>query len=800
MVLARVHMSESKPPRRKNVIELLGSFKRALHASEIATRLGVGPDGVAALSRVLDDLVFDGTVLPQAGQRFRLASAERTRSKEEMVEGYLTVNPRGFGFVQREGDSEDVFVPAESLGGAMHGDRVQARVVARGARGIEGAITEVLVRRSVRIAGALARRGKTCYIYPDDTRIRGPVVLPPDTEGNDGDIVVVEITRFPATPDENPEGKVTEVLGPPGTPDVEVRKLLAVAGVIEPHPDLAVAEARAFGTEVAESAVAGREDLTHLPLPTIDPEDARDHDDAVWAVRTDNGYRIWVAIADVSHYVAPGTALDASAKERGCSIYLPDRAIPMLPRELSGNLCSLLPDVTRLCLAVEIDLDPAGTVLESRLLEGVMKSRAKLTYEGVARALGMSEGTQQPLAVEMKEDLALLREISSILRGLRMRRGALDFDLPESKIHVDPATKLPTNATKRAKDPGIAKAYQIVEELMLLANETVAQFVAKRNVPAIYRNHAAPDPEKIARFASICEKLGIEFEESDMSEAKSLSAFVKRLATHPSRSLLDTLLVRSLKQAVYDVANIGHFGLASDAYLHFTSPIRRYPDMVVHRAVRAVLRNQRVDKSDEGITTMREAAQLASERERRAMQVERDVADLYGVFLMRDKIGEQFTGSVSGIVGSGIFVTLDDPFVNVLVRADTLGQGPYEPDEDGFALVNTRTGDRIDLGDTMLVQISDTSLDRRTTYATRVSEPGTGKVERPNVKPGKSDRGGQSDRGGKSDPKGRDKPGAGRQQKRGKPAKKSSKSADSGRSKKPAKPSKKPSKAQRKRK
>ena len=797
MVRPYLHMSDPKPPRRKNVIELLASFSRAMHTSEIAQRLGVGPALVPALSRVLDDLVFDGTVVAQAGHRFRLAAAERSRSRDEVVEGYLTVNPRGFGFVQREGDSDDVFVPAESLGGAMHGDRVRARVVARGSRGIEGAVTEVLVRRSVRIAGPLSRRGRTSYIYPDDTRIRGPVVLPADTPGNDGDIVIVEITRFPESPDENPEGKVTEVLGPPGTPDVEVRKLLAVAGVVEPQPELAVAEARAFGTEVADSALAGREDLTHLPLPTIDPEDARDHDDAVWAVRTANGYRVWIAIADVSHYVAPGTALDASAKDRGCSIYLPDRAIPMLPRELSSNLCSLLPDVVRLCLAVEIDLDHAGTVLSSRLLEGFMRSRAKLTYEGVARALGMSEGEPQQLAVEMKADLEILREISSILRAIRMRRGALDFDLPESKIQVDQATKLPVHASKRAKDPGVAKAYQIVEELMLLANETVAQFVTQKNVPAIFRNHAAPDPEKIARFASICEKLGIEFEEDDMSEAKRLSAFVKRLKSHPSRSLLDTLLVRSLKQAVYDVANIGHFGLASDAYLHFTSPIRRYPDLVVHRAVRAVLRGQRVDKSDEGIATMREAAQLASERERRAMQVERDVADLYGVFLMREKIGEQFTGSVSGIVGSGVFVTLDDPFVNVLVRSDTLGAGPYEPDEDGFALVNTRTGDRIDLGDVMLVQIEDTSLERRTTYARRISEPGTGKAERPAADGRKGRKG---DKPGK-EKKGHDKKEGGRRQKSFGATKKSerSKKADKP-SKKSKKDSKKPSRAQRKKK
>ncbi len=750
------------------MIELLGSFRRALHTSEIAARLGVAPEMVPALSRVLDDLTFDGTVIPQAGHRFKLALAGKAAGADATFEGFLSVNPRGFGFVQREGDVEDVFVPAEALGGAMHGDRVAARVVARGARGIEGAVERVIERRSSRVSGVLARRGKTSYIHPDDTRVRGPVVLHHVKEGNDGDVVIVEITRFPETPDENPEGIVLEVLGKPGTPDVEVRKLIAIAGVIEAHPDAAVREAEAFGTEVSAAALAGRVDLTHLPLPTIDPEDARDHDDAVWAERlAEGGYRVWVAIADVSHYVAPGTALDDAAKDRGCSIYLPDRAIPMLPRALSSNLCSLLPDVTRLCLAAEIQLDAEATVKSARLLEGFMRSRAKLTYEGVAKALGMTAGPAPEAATALKTDLALLREISGLLRAKRMRRGALDFDLPESKIELDPKTKLPIGAHKRAQDPGVAKAYQIVEELMLLANETVASFVAKHEVPAIYRNHAAPDLEKIGRFSAICKRLGIEIEEADMLEPKKLSALVKKLASHPSRSLLDTLLVRSLKQAVYDVANIGHFGLASSAYLHFTSPIRRYPDLVVHRAVRAVLRGTRVDRSEEGVGTMREAAVLASERERRAMQVERDVVDLYGVFLLREALGQQFAGSVSGIVGSGVFVTLEDPFVNVLVRSETLGAGPFEPDDDGFALQNQRTGERITLGDSMLVAIEDFSIERRTVYARRVSEGG--------VVAERSDPSGKARGRGQTRPKGRaEKPARGAAR-AAKPAGKSSK-------------------------
>jgi len=718
-------MTVTNPPRRAAVIDLLSNVDHAIHVNEIASKLGVSETLLPALSRVLDDLVFDGTVSPRSGQRFRLAKKERGRDRErEEVEGFLSVHPRGFGFVQRERDIGDVFIPPEAMIGALHGDRVRARIIARGARGAEGSILEVLERRPARIAGTLRRRGAGTWIEPDDSRLRGPIVLPAGADaGADGEVVIADIVRFPESPEEHAEARLVEVLGPPGTPDVEVRKILAVAGVIEEHPRGASEEAKACGVEVPASALEGREDLTHLPLPTIDPEDARDHDDALWAERLpEGGYRVWIAIADVSHYVRPDTGLDGAARDRGCSIYLPDRAIPMLPRELSGNLCSLLPGVIRLCLCVQADLDASGVLVKSRIVEGFMRSQAKLTYEGVARALKLTTaGNLQPEAEALHGELAVLREISSLLRASRMRRGALDFDLPEAKITVDQATRMPVHATKRARDPGVAKAYQLVEELMLLANETVAAFLVQHGAPTIFRDHAPPDPEKIARFSAICKKLGVELDPDDAQEPKKLSAFVKKVKAHPNRALIDTLLVRSLKQAVYDVQNVGHFGLASDAYLHFTSPIRRYPDLVVHRGVRAILRKQRVDSSDEAVETMRKAAQVASERERRAMQVERDVVDLYGAILMKESIGDMFAGAVTAVVSSGIFVMLDDPFVSVLVKFEALGDDAYEADEESFSVTGKRTGERITLGDPMMVQIEDVSIERRMTFGRRVS-------------------------------------------------------------------------------
>jgi ribonuclease R len=716
-----------KLPRRAQVFELLGSFPRALHMGEIASRLGVSEGNLGGLARILEDLTFDGSIVAMAGHRYRASKVGRERATGTIREGFLSVNPRGFGFVPMEGDGEDLFIPAESMAGAMHGDKVRVKVVARSSRGAEGAVLDVVERRAKRIAGALSKKGRALWVTPEDGRVRGPIVLARSelADGaNHGDVVIVMVTRFPESPDENPEGELVAVLGAPGEPEVEVQKILALASVEEAHPPLAVTEAKAFPREVPPETLAGLEDLTAFPLPTIDPEDARDHDDALWAERLpEGGYRVLVAIADVSAYVTSGSALDDAARERGCSIYLPDRAIPMLPRELSSHLCSLLPDVTRLCLAVDLELDATGETRRYRLVEGFMRSQAKLTYEQVALTLGMTrEGTRSAKAEELKPGLALLREISSLLRARRMRRGALDFDLPETKIVVDPETHLPLSASRRGKDPGVAKAYQIVEELMLLANETVAAFLIEKQAPGIFRNHGAPDPEKVARFAMLCTKFGVEMDPDDALDPKKLSAFVRKLRETQGSSILDTFLVRTLKQAVYDVANIGHFGLASPAYLHFTSPIRRYPDLVVHRVVRGLLRRGPIDRTEEGVGRMRESAVTASERERRAMQVERDVVDLYGALLMREMIGDLFIGTVTGIVGSGVFVTLEDPFVSVLVKLEALGKDDYEPDDDGFAVVGKRSGDRVELGERLHVEILEVSLDRRTTYGRRIFE------------------------------------------------------------------------------
>jgi len=646
-------------------------------------------------------------------------------------EGFLSLNPRGFGFVaSADASGDDVFVAKEGLMGAMHGDKVVVAVKGRGPRGPEGDIVGVMQRAVVRVAGVLRRRGKSAWLEPDDTRIRGPIVLggevdakgPEGNSGRDGDAAVVAITRYPDFPEENAEGKLVAVLGKPGEISVEIAKVLVSKQIAELHSPEAFAEADAFGATVPATMLEGRVDLTHLPLPTIDPEDARDHDDAVWVERTDDGgYHAYVAIADVSAYVTPGTHLDAEAKDRGCSVYLPDRAIPMLPRPLSSNLCSLLPDVTRLCLCADVLLDAGGAVKKARLLRGFMISRAKLSYGGVARALGFTDvPPREAKADEMVDGLRVAFELSRLLRNRRMKRGALDFDLPEAKVVLDPETGRPLDVQRRDKDPGTKKAYQLIEELMLLGNEVVAQHLLEREIPTIFRIHQAPDEKKLVRFAALTKELGIPFDVESTKDPKAMADLLKSFADHSLADVLNMLLLRSMKQATYDVGNVGHFGLASKAYLHFTSPIRRYPDIVAHRAVHAVVQDERPRRSPEDIGKLADAALAASVAERKAMEVEREVVDLYRAVLMKDRVGQRFEGSVTAMVGTGVFVALDAPFVDVLVRYEDCGAERFELDDEGLRAVAKRSGEMIQLGDRMTVDVIDVQILRRTVYGRRV--------------------------------------------------------------------------------
>jgi len=709
----------SRIPAKGEVIRLVVEAKKPVHPRELARELGLNNAQLPKLVAALDELAEQKRIKRLSGDRY--TGELREVKQSESWDGVLSLNPRGFGFVNAVGH-DDLYIAPEAIGPALHGDRVKVTVVNRSSRGAEGRVEYVVARRNPRVAGVLRRRGKSVWLEPDDSRLRGPIVLSNNVKiGEDGDAAVAEITRFPDFPDENPEGELITVLGTPGDPNVEVAKILIREQVTEQHPEGAIREAEAMAARLLPLNMGGRVDLRSVPLPTIDPEDARDHDDAVWVEKHGDGFRAWIAIADVSEYVQPGSELDKEALRRGCTIYLPDRAIPMLPAALAADLCSLLAEKERLCLCVIADLDRDAKVKSFEIVEGVMRSAAMLTYGGVARTLGFTDiPPKSPPAEAFKKELRVMEELTKKLRKTRMSRGSLDLDLPEAKLSLDPTTKAPIDVTRRTSDPGIKRAYSMIEELMLLANELVATWLGNQKSPAIYRIHGKPDPQKLARLGLVAEKLGVEFDAEEMKEPLGVSKFLQRISTHARKQVLEMLLLRSLKQAAYDVENVGHFGLASTNYLHFTSPIRRYPDVQVHRAVKHLLRGGKPVSTEAALEELAQSATAASVRERAAMDVEREVVDLYRALLMRDHIGETCEGVVTALVGSGAFVTLDAPFVDVLIKYESMGPDHYEMSEDELSVVGTRSGDTVSLGDRIAVVIEDVAILRRQVLARRV--------------------------------------------------------------------------------
>ncbi|MFO0708641.1 MAG: VacB/RNase II family 3'-5' exoribonuclease [Sandaracinus sp.] len=640
--------------------------------------------------------------------------------------GWLAMTPRGFGFVTPD-EGGEVFVSPRGLGLALHGDRVRVKTIPT-IKGLEGEVVEVIARGLVRVAGTLVRTHGHLYIHPGDPRLPQTFIVEGATplETRPGLEVVAQVTRWPSREGELPHARVLRTIGPRGTAAVEVEKIRIRDGIFEELPDDVRTEALSFPAEVDPAEIARREDLRGIALLTIDPKDARDHDDAVYAERTSDGFRVVVAVADVSHYVRTGTAIDREALARGCSIYLPDRAIPMLPPELSSNLASLVPDEDRLMLGLEAHLTKTGLVRSYRFVEASMRSRARLTYEQAARTLGLTEaGELSPEAEAHKGQLETLLEISKLLRARRNKRGALGFELPEAKILLDDAGE-PRDVVEQKGDPGVKRAYELIEDLMLLANETVAEHLAREGLPAVYRVHGKPDASKVAQFAAVAEALGLRLENDEDPSPKELQAVLHRIAGTPLEGVLGYLLLRSMQQATYQVDDIGHYALAARHYLHFTSPIRRYPDLAVHRIVRALVRSEALEGDALRRQLVPQAVQ-SSRMERRAMQVEREVQAIYRCILMKKHVGQELEGEVTSVAEHGVVVSLDAPFVEVKVPIDRIGEDYFELDRLGIALVGSRTGRRIALADRVRVRIDEASVDRREITATLLSGGSSGR-------------------------------------------------------------------------
>lgn len=635
------------------------------------------------------------------------------------------MNPGRYGFVQLDGDVT-VFVPPGRIGGAVDGDEVEVSYWPS-EKGFEGRVLRVIERQRTRIVGVLEKAGRKAWrLAAEDPRIvREVEVVGGPAAGVVGELVVGAISAYPDERHDPIWVTVERSLGEAGRLDTQVAKILVEAGIDETFPEDVDVEAADVPDRVREADLAGRKDLRALPFMTIDPEDARDFDDAVCvdllgdSVDTDP-YRLHVAVADVSHYVREGTAIEVEAEHRCFSAYLPERAIPMLPHALSSHICSLVPNQDRLAMVVAMTVDPGGKVSDVEVMASVIHSQRRLSYEEAAAVLDGSE----KLPAEVRERVIALRRVADRLRAARMRRGSIELDLSESRVKLDDDDPERVRAITRSRtSKAVARAYNLIEEMMIAANEAVGSLAVARRLPVPFRVHDIPAEEKLEALEASAFALGAKIDADKLRRPRGVQKFLSKVSSGKRSNAFSMLMLRAMAQAAYQTENVGHFALASQAYVHFTSPIRRYPDLVAHRVLKAWLKKQRGGfPGPRPIPSMpaREAAEAAavrsSARERAIMQAERDTKSLYAAAFMRDRIGDRFEGTVSGISTTGVFITLDDPFVDGMARISKIERDwrdQLEPDEAGVRLISERTGKSITLGDRVLIEVENASLARR---------------------------------------------------------------------------------------
>ena len=684
---------------------------------DLMQRARLHPGERTEVKRVLRDLAREGKLL-RDGKRFSLPGARpatehpppRTTGGKRAplglrrggIVGTLTRHRDGYGFVARlDRQGDDVFVPPSEASKALDGDLVRVEIVPGAGGRTMGRIRSVVERRRRWLLGTYHARGASSFVVPSDAALEGYVAVSTTRLAQDGEVVKVALE--PGT--DRLAGQVVERVGRPGDPRVEVLKVAYAKGFSDLFPDDVREEAERVPDHVRAEDRVGRRDLTALRLVTIDGEDARDFDDAVDVERARGKgarYRAVVAIADVAQYVRAGAALDGEALRRGTSVYFPAQVLPMLPERLSNGICSLNPGVERLCMVADLLLDGAGETLSAEVYEGVMRSAARCTYTEVASVL---DGERVREREHFRKDFELMAELQEKLTAMRARRGAIDFDIPESKVVL-----APDGTVKSIERRPRNRAHRIVEELMLAANEAVARLFGHRELPTIYRVHGLPDEEKLDAFRKLARMHGFSVPEGPFGP-KQLNALLHTFQGHAQQRALNQLLLRAMMQAVYSAENIGHYGLAAEHYLHFTSPIRRYPDLMVHRLLKEEWQRGAF-KGKLPARDLDEIATMCSERERAAMQAEREIASFYAALFMRDKVGERFRGVVASVVEFGLFVEIEPWFVEGLVKIDRLGEG-WEHDPDLHALVQRRTGRSFRVGDALEVEVTAASPSRR---------------------------------------------------------------------------------------
>jgi ribonuclease R len=642
------------------------------------------------------------------GRRYVMAD------KRSLSEGRISIHRDGYGFVTPDRGEQDLFVPARYLGGAMDGDRVAVRIDRRGRFGRpEGRVVQVVERAHRTIVGRYEIQRRQQMVFPADPRLTRPVLVDPpaDSFTRPGQMVVLRIDTYP-TENRLSRGRIVEVLGDAEDPFVEIRVIAHKFDLPWKFSDRALEVAAEVPAEVREEDTVGRVDLRDVPLVTIDGETARDFDDAVAVCReAGDRIRLWVAIADVGYYVSPNGAIDREAYDRATSVYFPGYCIPMLPEALSNEICSLKPDRDRLAMTAEMVFDVNGRRESARFYPAVIRSRARLTYTEVRDIVVKRDNETISRHAEIFPQLQVMEVLARRLMNMRRQRGSIDFDLPEAEIVLDLRGR-PEDVVRAERN----LAHRIIEEFMLAANEAVATFLTEKGIPLLYRIHEPPELEKMQAFQEFMAHLNRGFTlDTEGVDPRELQKLLEEVEGTPEERLVNHVLLRSLKQARYSADNTGHFGLAADLYCHFTSPIRRYPDLVVHRVLKEVLGRGAPSERRLGFWKRRlpGIAEHSSLNERRAMEAERDVIDLKKCQFMRDKVGEEFTGYVSGVQSFGFFVELREVFVEGLVHIAKLKDDYYQYDESLHRLIGQRRRREFQVGDEVKVQLTRVDLDRR---------------------------------------------------------------------------------------
>ena len=696
---------ENPIPSRELILQLIEQAGKPLARTDIASSFHLeSEDDLEALRRRLRAMERDGQVLFNRGQQYCLVD------NKNLIVGRIIGHADGFGFVRPDDGSDDLFLSPREMNPLLHNDRALVRVAGVDKKGRrEGAVVEILERNTHEIVGRLYKEDGFTYVIPDNKNIAQTVLIPKGGTGKakQGQIVVAQITEQP-TKLHQPIGRIVEVLGDHLAPGMEIDMAIRSYELPNTWSNELLEEIKPLTPEVPEAAKENRVDIRDLPLVTIDGEDARDFDDAVYCKKTPKGWKLLVAIADVSHYVKVGTELDKEAHKRSTSVYFPEQVIPMLPEILSNGLCSLNPNVDRLCMVCELLIDGEGNVLRSKFFEAVMRSHARLTYTEVAQMLVEGDKTlakkYAPLMPHLKEMYALFQ----VMRLAREQRGAMDFDTLETRIVFGENRKIEKIIPVVRND-----AHKLIEEFMITANGAAARFLNSKKMPKLLRIHEGPSTDKLLNLKTFLGEMGLKLGGGAIPTPLDYMHLVESIKDRPDAHLIQTVLLRSMSQAVYSPELKGHFGLALEAYAHFTSPIRRYPDLLVHRAIRHVLQGKKAESFIYGVPDMVVLGEHCSANERRADDATRDVTSWLKCEYMLDKIGEDFTGIISAVTGFGFFVELAEIYVEGLVHISNLGQDYFHFDPTSHQLKGERSNVNFRLGDSVKVKVVRVDLDEK---------------------------------------------------------------------------------------